>query len=73
MTQHAVEISAEIIAEAKALTRKRGARAAIESAVAQLREYVHEPTPATARTLRSRKRGKTFSSADEAIAYLKGL
>lgn len=73
MTQHIIEISDEIIAEAKALTRKRGARAAIESAVAQLRDYVHEPTPATARTLRNRKRGKVFRSADDALAHLKGL
>ena len=73
MTLHNVEISDEIIAEAKALTKKRNARAAIESAVAQLRNYVHEPTPATGRVLRRRKRGKVFTSAEDAIAHLKSL
>ena len=66
-----VELPRSVVDKARELTGERTARAAITALVRRGEGNV--PNAQTARTLRSKKRGKTFSSGKEAIAYLKSL
>jgi len=66
-----VALPRSVIQKAQRLTGQRNARAAITALVRRSQENL--PNAVTARALRSKKRGKVFTSAKEAIAYLKSL
>ena len=66
-----VELPRSVVQKAQEITGERTARAAITALVK--RSEGNRPNAQTARTLRSGKRGKVFTSAKEAVAYLKSL
>jgi hypothetical protein len=66
-----VELPRRVVEKACELTGERSARAAITALVQRSQGNV--PNAQTARALRSRKRGKGFTSGKEAVAYLKSL
>ncbi|MEK6806051.1 MAG: hypothetical protein AABY95_05325 [Pseudomonadota bacterium] len=66
-----VELPRSVVKSAQKITGERSARAAITTLVRQGES--HAPNATTARALRSKKRGKVFTRAKDAIAYLKAL
>lgn len=70
MTLQTVELPEEVIQRAKALTGKRTARAAMTALVEGTGNV---PNAETVKALRSKKRGKVFTNARDAMAYLKAL
>ena len=66
-----VELPRSVVDKARELTGERTARAAITALVRRSEGNV--PNAQTARALRSKKRGKIFTSGKEAIDYLKSL
>ena len=66
-----VELPRSVVEKACELTGERSARAAITALVRRSEGSL--PNAQTARALRSKKRGKVFTSGKEAVAYLKSL
>lgn len=66
-----VALPRSVVQKARKLTGRRSASAAITALVR--RSEGPMPNAATTRALRSKKRGKVFTSAKDAVAYLKAL
>jgi hypothetical protein len=66
-----VELPRSVVEKARELTGERTARAAITALVR--RSEGNRPNATTAGALRSKKRGKVYTSGKEAVAYLKSL
>ena len=66
-----VDLPLSVVKSARKITGERSARAAITTLVRQ--GEIRTLNATTARALRSKKRGKVFTRAKDAIAYLKAL
>lgn len=66
-----VALPRSVVQKARKLTGRRSASAAITALVR--RSESPTPNTVTARALRSKKRGRVFTNAKEAVAYLKNL
>ncbi|MGH8455502.1 MAG: hypothetical protein ACRETW_04590 [Stenotrophobium sp.] len=70
MSSVAINLPESLVTRTMAITGKRTARAAV---IAALADQGNVPNAETKRALLSKDKGKTFKSADAAIAYLERL